>query len=83
MHNNCILRETEEQEEEQNQNGALLNIDVKLSNDKTATLTIYENDIIEDRVSAFCKMHKLNKEIKAMLNHQAISQLDSQITECK
>lgn len=64
------------------ENSVLLNIDIKLSEDETTTLTIYPNDVIEDKVLSFCKEHNLSSQAKAVLNQQVIDQLDEKIAEC-
>ena len=61
----------------------LLSIDIQLTNTDSATLTINEDDIIEKKIKLFCKEHDLPSTAEAIINEQVMSQLNSQILECK
>lgn len=81
MFYDCIKEEPEEDEE--SCCGALLSINVRFSGGHKKTLSIYENDIIEEKVERFCSQHLLDDKVKEMLTQQVISKLENQIIECK
>lgn len=60
----------------------LLSIEIQLSENETATLSIMDDDVIEEKVEQFCKNHNLPSSVKKMITEQVMQQLESQINEC-
>lgn len=60
----------------------ILNIAVQINDQETGTLTIYEDDKIEDKVKNFCHEFNLDPKEKKRLNQQVINELDAQIALC-
>ena len=60
----------------------LLSIEIQLSENETATLSIMDDDVIEEKVEQFCKNHNLSSSVKKMITDQVMQQLESQINEC-
>ena len=60
----------------------LLSIEIQLSENETATFSIMDDDVIEEKVEQVCKNHNLPSSVKKMITDQVMQQLESQINEC-
>ena len=60
----------------------LINIDIQLTDDETANLTIYEDDVIDQKVQEFCKENNLGPSVKELITNQVMEQLQNQINQC-
>ena len=64
-------------------NPPLFSIDIQLTNTDFATLTINENDDIENKIKLFCEENNLPSTAESIINEQVMNQLNNQILECK
>lgn len=71
-----------EKEEEEDEN-IIFNLEIQIDDDNTATITIKENDDIEEVVDSFCTEYNLSHNIKQMIIQQVLDSIDTNITECK